>query len=186
MRIVSGEFKGRALVAPKTRATRPTSDRARESLFNILAHASWAPALEGARVVDLFAGSGALGLEALSRGAAQCLLVENARPAQIAIRENIKSLGVDGQATLLPRSAISLGAKPDAMDDGYDLAFLDPPYNKILIKPCLDGLIEGKWLAADAVVVAETASAETPDLAGWTVLSTRESGAAKFWFLEAV
>ncbi|MEM9937401.1 MAG: 16S rRNA (guanine(966)-N(2))-methyltransferase RsmD [Pseudomonadota bacterium] len=184
MRIVAGQFKGRPLAAPKTRATRPTSDRARESLFNILAHASWAPALEGARVMDLFAGSGALGFEALSRGAAHCLLVENARPAQMTIRANIKALQVSAQAKLLSRSAISLGLNPDAEDLTFDIAFLDPPYNKALVKPCLDGLIHGKWLGEQAIVVVETAADETPDFSGWTLLNTRTSGAAKFWFIE--
>ncbi|MDJ0920296.1 MAG: 16S rRNA (guanine(966)-N(2))-methyltransferase RsmD [Henriciella sp.] len=185
MRIVSGQYKGRRLVAPKTRATRPTSDRARESLFNILAHADWAPALVGARVIDLFAGSGALGLEALSRGASECLFVENARPAQTAIRDNIAALKAQKQTKLLARNAVSLGPRSQVSEVGFDFAFLDPPYGKDLLKPCLDGLAQGKWLSEQAVVIAETAVDETPDLAGWIVLNARESGAAKLWFLKA-
>ncbi|MEM7494484.1 MAG: RsmD family RNA methyltransferase, partial [Pseudomonadota bacterium] len=112
MRIVAGQFKGRAIVAPKTRSTRPTSDRARESVFNMLAHADDAPSLNGARVIDLFAGSGALGLEAISRGASFCLFVETAHAARGAIRDNVEALGLFGVTRVHRRSATSLGDMP--------------------------------------------------------------------------
>lgn len=185
MRIVSGQFKGRAIAAPKTKNTRPTSDRARETLFNILAHADWAPALDGARVMDLFAGSGALGLEALSRGAGFCLFVETAHDARGAIRSNIEGLGLFGVTKIHRRSAIDLGALPGAIGDPFELIFMDPPYNKGLVEPCLRALKAGGWLAEDALIVVETARDEQPDFAGWDVLSEREIGAAKVWFLSA-
>lgn len=184
MRIVSGQFKGRPIAAPKTKNTRPTSDRARESLFNILAHASWAPDLEGARVLDLFAGSGGLGFEAMSRGADYCLFVETAHSARGAIRDNVESLSLFGNTKIHRRSAVELGSLPDIAP--FDLAFMDPPYNKGLIEPCLKGLVEGGWLADDALVVAETGEGEVPNFAGWELLSDRKIGAAKVWFLAKV
>lgn len=184
MRIVAGQFKGRAIVAPKTDATRPTGDRARESLFNILAHADYAPPLDGARVMDLFAGSGALGLEAISRGAAFCLFVETASAARGAIRDNVEALGLFGVTRVHRRSATDLGRKPAGLGARFDLAFMDPPYHKGLVEPCLKTLREGDWLSDEALVVVETGADETPDLAGWTLLNTREMGAAKMWFVQ--
>ena len=185
MRIVAGQYKGRPIQAPKSDATRPTSDRARESLFNILMHAEWAPRLEGARVIDLFAGSGALGFEALSRGADFCLYVENAHAARGAIRNNIETLGLFGRTRLHRRSATDLGEKPAGVGPPFDLAFMDPPYRKDLIVPCLRVLRAGQWLAEDALIVAETAVDETPDFDGWELISDRSIGAAKVWFLKA-
>ena len=184
MRIVAGQFKGRPIQAPKTDATRPTSDRARESLFNMLAHADWAPDLSGARVMDLFAGSGALGVEAISRGASFCLFVDTAHAARGAIRQNIEALGLFGATRIHRRSAIQLGEKPAGLGAPFDLAFLDPPYHKDLIFPCLESLKAGQWLADGALVVAETAVDEALDVAGWVQIAERESGAAKFWFLK--
>ena len=184
MRIVSGQFKGRPLQAPKTDATRPTSDRARESLFNMVAHAEWAPRLSDARVIDLFAGSGALGLEAISRGASFCLFVDTAHAARGAIRKNIEAFGLFGMTRIHRRSAVQLGEMPAGLGARFDIAFLDPPYNKDLIPPCLETLKSGDWLADEALIVAETAADEVLDLEGWDQVSTRESGAAKFWFLK--
>lgn len=186
MRIVAGQFKGRPIQAPKTDATRPTSDRARESLFNILRHADWAPPLEGARVLDLFAGSGALGFEALSRGAAFCLFVETAHAARGAIRNNIEALGLFGRTRLHRRSATEMGEKPAGIGPEFDLVFIDPPYRKDLVVPCLRGLKAGQWLTDDALVVVETAADETPDFDGWDVITDRGIGAAKVWFMKAV
>ncbi len=183
MRIVAGQFKGRALIAPKTRTTRPTSDRARESLFNKLAHSPWAQDLEGARVIDLFAGSGALGLEAVSRGAAFCLFVETDHAARGAIRSNIEQLGLTGATRMQRRSATSLGLRPAGIEAPFDVAFLDPPYDKDLISPSLDSLVKGNWLHSDALIVAETAVDEELNHLGWTLLDDMTSGAAKFWFL---
>lgn len=186
MRIVSGQYKGRPIQAPKTDATRPTSDRARESLFNILAHADWAPDLQDARVIDLFAGSGALGFEALSRGAAYCLFVETAPAARGAIRSNIEALGLFGVTRIHRRSAVALGDKPSGVGAGFELAFIDPPYNKGLVSPCLQALREGEWLAENALAVVETAADEALDVPDWTLLSERNIGAAKIWFLMPV
>ena len=183
MRIVAGQYKGRPIQAPKTQATRPTSDRARESLFNMIAHATWAPALEGARAIDLFAGSGALGLEALSRGAGYCLFVETASAARGAIRKNIEALNLFGMTRIHRRSATELGSLPTGSAEQFDIAFLDPPYHQGLVEPCLASLKAGNWLSDNALVVVETAADEDPVLTDWTVVSERESGAAKFWFL---
>lgn len=184
MRIVAGQFKGRPIQAPKTDATRPTSDRARESLFNILAHADWAPSLEEARVIDLFAGSGALGLEALSRGASFCLFVDTAHAARGAIRSNVGALGLFGVTRIHRRSAATLGEKPAGLGARFDLAFLDPPYHKGLVAPCLETLRTDGWLSENALVIVETATDEDLEMAGWDVVSDRTIGAAKIWFLK--
>lgn len=184
MRIVAGQFKGRPIQAPKTDATRPTSDRTRESLFNILAHAEWAPPLDNARVLDLFAGSGALGLEALSRGAQFCLFVDTAHAARGAIRNNVEALGLFGATRIHRRSAASLGEKPAGLGARFDLAFLDPPYRKSLVGPCLDALRSEGWLAENALVIVETAADEDLDLSGWDLILNRNMGAAKLWFLK--
>ena len=184
MRIVAGQFKGRPIAAPKTDVTRPTSERARESLFNMLAHADYAPALEGARVIDLFAGSGALGLEAISRGAAFCLFVETAHTARGAIRDNVDALGLFGVTRVHRRSATDLGGRPAGLGEPFDLAFMDPPYRKGLVEPCLKTLRDGEWLSDGALVVVETATEEEPNLEGWSVLNARDMGAAKMWFLK--
>ena len=184
MRIVSGLHRGRVLVAPDTRKTRPTSDKARETLFNMLTHAPWAPDLQEARVLDLFAGSGALGLEALSRGACSVLLVDMAGAARQAIKQNIDTLGVASQARWHRRDATRLGTLPEEFTPPFNLVFLDPPYQKGLVTPCLRGLRRGGWLAPQALAVIETEASETPDLSGWTLHDSRTSGAAKLWFAE--
>ena len=186
MRIVSGKFKGRAIVAPKGRGTRPTADRTRESVFNILAHADWAPQLDGARVIDLFAGSGALGLEAVSRGAEFCLFVETDAAARAAIRQNIETLELTGVTRLHRRSATALGEMPSHLGASFDLAFLDPPYNKDLVRPCLGALTGGNWLGEDAICIVETGADEALELENWSVIEARSYGAAKVWFLSAV
>lgn len=184
MRIVAGQFKGRAIQAPASQATRPTTDRARETLFNMLMHAEWAPELKSARVLDLYAGSGALGLEALSRGAGFCLFVETAAPARGAIRGNIEALGLFGATRLHRRSATDLGPKPSNLGEAFDLIFMDPPYGKDLIEPTLKGLTTGGWLTKDALIIAETGLLETIELTGWTLLKTKEIASSKFWFLK--
>ncbi len=184
MRIIAGQHKGRALIAPKGMGTRPTSDRTRESLFNVIAHADWAPPLEGARVVDLFAGSGALGLEAMSRSAAFCLFVETDPGARGAIRDNIEALGLYGNTRLHRRSATDLGDKPAGVGGPFTLAFLDPPYHQALVQPALDCLAGGGWLSEDALVVAETGSDERLMFPGWTLLDARDYGAARVSFLK--
>ena len=183
MRIVAGSLGGRAISAPKGRGTRPTSDRARETLFNILAHADWAPGLEGARVIDLFAGSGALGLEALSRGAAFCLFVETDHGARGAIRANIEALGLYGVTRLHRRSATDLGTRPASLGAPFDIAFLDPPYGKGLAGRSLEVLAAGEWAGPSALAIVETGAGETLETDGWQLLDTREQGAARLWFL---
>lgn len=184
MRIVGGQFKGRAIAAPQGRDTRPTSDRARESVFNVLAHADWSPGLEGRRVIDLFAGSGALGLEAMSRGATFALFVETDAAARGAIRDNIEALGLFGNTRIHRRDATDLGAKPAGLGDSFDLVFLDPPYAKNLGERSLSQLIKGEWITSDAVIMFEVGAEETPDLPAFETLDERAYGAAKVLFLK--
>ena len=160
MRVVGGDYKGRALSAPKGMSTRPTSDRTREALFNVLAHGAWCNesfSFASLRVLDLFAGSGALGLEAISRGATFCLFVETDAGARGAIRDNIEALGLFGQTRIHRRSATSLGSIPASAGGPFDLAFLDPPYGKGLVEPALRELITGGWLGKPATLVIEQA-----------------------------
>lgn len=152
MRIVAGRFKGRTLAAPKSRDIRPTSDRLREALFDILEH-RFAGRLEGARVVDLFAGTGALGLEALSRGAATVLFVDNGVEARALIRENVEALGLGGVTRVFRADATRLGKAPAGPP--FTLAFLDPPYGQNLAGPTLVSLVGGGWLGPGALVVVE-------------------------------
>jgi 16S rRNA (guanine966-N2)-methyltransferase len=161
MRIVGGRFGGRPLAAPTGVTVRPTSDRVREAIFNILTHAIPNFALDGVRVLDLFAGSGALGLEALSRGAAYCLFVEEAAAARASIRRNVEALGLTGVTKIFRRDATDLG--PAGQHGAARLAFLDPPYGKGLAEPALRSLVTGSWLAPGAVIVVE--EAKTTDLA---------------------
>jgi 16S rRNA (guanine966-N2)-methyltransferase len=185
MRIVSGAFRGKTLVAPAGQGTRPTSDRARQAVFNILEHAAWSRGVRDLRVIDLFAGSGALGFEALSRGAAFCLFVETDDAARGAIRENVEAMGLFGQTRVHRRDATQLGTRPGADGPAFDLAFLDPPYAKGLGETALQRLREGGWLAGGAIAVLERGAAE-PDLAheGYELLDARTYGAAKVLFLK--
>jgi 16S rRNA (guanine966-N2)-methyltransferase len=182
-------LRGKALKAPLGEATRPTSDRARESIFNILEHAAWSPGVEERRVIDLFAGSGALGLEALSRGADFCLFVETAEAARGAIRDNIealddRSIGLFGRTRVHRRDATDLGPRPGSAGPPFDLVFLDPPYHKGLGQRALAALAAGGWLAADALAVFERAADEPdPELPGWKLLDARDYGAARVLFL---
>jgi 16S rRNA (guanine966-N2)-methyltransferase len=155
MRIVGGRLRGRTLAVPKSRAIRPTADRLREALFNILVHAYGDP-VSGARVLDLFAGTGALGLEALSRGAAFALFVDNGAEARALLRENIAALGLGGAARVFRRDAAKLGpAHPLAP---FSLAFLDPPYGQGLAEQALAAAHDRGWLASDALIVVEEAA----------------------------
>ncbi len=187
MRIVGGRFRGRALATPPGEGTRPTSDRARQAVFNILEHAAWSPIAggggwTGVRVLDLFAGSGALGLEAISRGASFCLFVDSDEAARGAIRANIETLGLFGATRLHRRDATSLGERPGAVADVFGLAFLDPPYGRGLTERALAGL-DG-WLAPGALAVVERGVAEPAILAqGYETLDARDYGAARISFL---
>ncbi|MCW2272642.1 16S rRNA (guanine(966)-N(2))-methyltransferase RsmD [Rhodoblastus acidophilus] len=174
MRIVGGRLKGRALNGPRGDGIRPTSDRLRESLFNVLAH-SYGDPVPGARVIDLFAGTGALGLEAVSRGAAFALLVDDGAQARALIRENVENLGLGGVTRIFRRDARRLGDAPPG--PAYDLAFLDPPYDRGLAEPALTSLARGGWLAAGALAVVEEAVAAMFEPApGFEVLERRDYG----------
>lgn len=176
MRIIGGKFSGRTIISPDGRGTRPTTDRTRESLFNILAHRDDF-SFEGARVIDLFAGSGALGFEAMSRGAEWCLFVETEAAARGAIRDNIEALGLFGSTRLHRRSAATLGPKPAGVGPPFTLAFLDPPYRKDLAPPAMRTLKSGDWLANGALVVVEQAKDEAPAEAdGFTEVDRRLYG----------
>jgi 16S rRNA (guanine966-N2)-methyltransferase len=183
MRIVSGKFRGSALQTPEGPATRPTSDRARQAVFNILEHAAFAPELEGARVLDLFAGSGALGLEALSRGAAFCLFVETDDQARGAIRDNIEAFSLFGQTRIHRRDATDLGPRPSSAGAPFDLAFLDPPYHKGLAERAMAEIAKFEWVKDGALLVVERAADEPPlSVPGFETLDERRYGAAKVTF----
>lgn len=157
MRIVGGRLRGRSLATPQHGGLRPTADRVREAVFNVLAHGVPDLQLEGVRVIDLFAGTGALGLEALSRGAAFCLFVEESAEARALIRRNVEAFGLTGQTKIYRRDAMDLGAA-GTRGGGYGLAFLDPPYGRGLAERALAALAAGEWLTARAVVVVEERS----------------------------
>ncbi|MGE0765133.1 MAG: 16S rRNA (guanine(966)-N(2))-methyltransferase RsmD [Hyphomicrobiaceae bacterium] len=175
MRIVAGTLRGRAIEAPQGTAIRPTSDRVREALFNILAHGIDGFTLDGSRVLDLFAGTGALGFEALSRGATACLFVDNDAAARGLIRRNIETFGMIGRTHIYRRDATSLGEALPRERAG--LVFADPPYGKGLGEMALRAAAHGGWLEADAVVVLEErvdATIAWPD--GFAPLDTRTWG----------
>src|SRR6476469_4669813 len=156
MRGVPGRLKGRNLASPSSRDIRPTADRLRESVFNILVHAYDDP-IEGARVLDLFAGTGALGIEAVSRGAAFALFVDNGAEARALLRNNVESLALGGVTKVYRRDATNLG--PAYPMEPFSLAFLDPPYGKRLAEKALTSLREGGWLTPGALLVVEEAKA---------------------------
>ena len=182
MRIVAGRFKGRSLATPRTSAVRPTSDRLRETIFNVLAHAYGDP-VSGARVLDLFAGTGALGLEALSRGASFAQFVDDSTEGRGLLRENIEALGVAGITKVFRRDATRLGdIKPN---QPFTLVFCDPPYGKGLASKALVSAFDGGWLAPGAlVVVEEEAEAEVLVPAGLKLIEERSQGDTKVLFVE--
>jgi 16S rRNA (guanine966-N2)-methyltransferase len=155
MRIVGGRLRGRPLAGPTSQAIRPTADRLRESLFNILVHAYDDPVTD-ARVLDLFAGTGALGLEALSRGAAFALFIDEGAQARALLRENVATLGLGGVSRIFRRDATRLGAAHPI--EAFSLAFLDPPYGRGLAEQALASARAGGWLAPGALAVVEEAA----------------------------
>lgn len=156
MRIIGGYLRGRTLQGPKSQAIRPTTDRLRESLFNILVHAYDDP-VTGARILDLFAGSGAFGLEALSRGAAFALFVDDGVEARALLRQNVETLGVGGITRIFRRDATKLG--PAHPLEPFSLVFLDPPYGRGLAEKALVCVRDGAWLTPDALIMVEEAAA---------------------------
>ena len=183
MRIVGGRLGGRTLAAPRSQNVRPTSDRLRESLFNILAHGYGDP-IAGARVLDLFAGTGALGLEAMSRGAAFALLIDDGVEARALIRQNVEALGLGGVTRVFRRDATRLGAvHPNAP---FGLVFLDPPYRKGLAEKSLVSLRDGGWLAPGALaIVEEAADAGFTAPEGFAEIERRRYDDTEFTFLRA-
>jgi 16S rRNA (guanine966-N2)-methyltransferase len=183
MRVVGGRLRGRVLAAPKSPEIRPTADRLREALFNILLHAYGDP-VTGARVLDLFAGTGALGLEALSRGAGFALLIDDAAPARALMRDNVASLGLGGAARIFRRDATALG--PVHPVEPFGLAFLDPPYRRGLAERALTPARTGHWLLPDALVVVEEAvdASFTPP-AGFAEIERRRYDDSELIFLRA-
>lgn len=186
MRIVAGKFRGLSLAAPKDARVRPTSDRVREALFNVLAHNDFGVgfSVEGARVLDLFAGTGALGLEALSRGARYVLFVDDHHESRGLIRRNVEAAHATGATKIWRRDAGSLTEMPANAGGPFDLVFMDPPYRKGLVARALSGADSGGWLAPHAVVVAEMAEDEmfaAPDWVG--SLDERAYGDTKIVFM---
>jgi len=182
MRIVAGKHRGRRLAAPPGETVRPTSERARAALFNILAHARFAAplAFESARVLDAFAGTGAFGLEALSRGARFATFIESGRAARDALAANIRMLGEESRTRVLAADA----TQPPRADGPCDLVFLDPPYRSGLAAPALQALAAAGWLAPGALVVVELAARQpfaAPE--GYALLDERRYGAGKIIFL---
>jgi 16S rRNA (guanine966-N2)-methyltransferase len=182
MRIVAGKFRGKTLLSPSDDSIRPTSDRARESVFNILA-SRLSPNFDGLKVLDLFAGTGALGLEALSRGATSVVFVDTSAEARGLIRDHIEAFGAGGVAKLLRRDATALG--PAGTMGPMDLVFLDPPYGKGLAELALASLRDGNWLGKDATLVLEESVDVAVELpAGFVLDDRREYGAAAIHFIK--
>jgi len=177
MRVISGEWRGRKLLAPKGDATRPTADRTRETLFSMLT--SRLGSFEGLVVADLFAGSGALGIEALSRGAATCLFAEQDRDALDVLRGNLSSLGAAALADVRAGSVLGLGPAPRA----YDLLMLDPPYGTGAASVALDKLHRLGWIGPDSWVSVETGHGESVDVAGFAIDADRKVGKARLTLL---
>src|SRR5262244_2661988 len=183
MRVVGGRLRGRNLASPATREIRPTADRLRESVFNILMHAYDNP-IEGARVLDLFAGTGALGIEAVSRGAAFTLFVDNGAEARALLRNNVEALAFGGVTKVYRRDATNLG--PAHPIEPFSIAFLDPPYGKGLAEKALASLRAGGWLTPGALLVVEEALAAAfaaPD--GYEELERRAYDDTEFVFLRS-
>jgi 16S rRNA (guanine966-N2)-methyltransferase len=181
MRIVGGRLGGRTLAGPKSQAVRPTGDRLRESLFNILAHGLGDP-VSGARVLDLFAGTGALGLEAMSRGAKFALFIDDGTEGRALMRQNVEALGLGGVTRIFRRDATKLGAVHP--NEPFSLAFLDPPYRQGLAERALASLNAGGWLTRDAlVVVEEAADAAFAPPEGFAEIDRRRYDDTEFTFL---
>lgn len=185
MRITGGTYRGRQLAAPRDQSVRPTSDRTRQAIFNMLRHKDFDVGftLEGARVLDLFAGTGALGIEALSHGARWCLLVDDSAESRALQRQNIEALGLTGATRIWRRDATDLGSIGPAAGGPFELVFLDPPYRKEMIPKALASLKAGGWLADKALLVAETDVNEPLDAPGYTLLDERDYGETRVRFL---
>jgi 16S rRNA (guanine966-N2)-methyltransferase len=162
VKISGGLFRGRTLFEPKDNRVRPTSDKVRQAIFNILAHNDFATGFgfEGANVIDIFAGTGALGIEALSRGASFCLFVDVSAESRALIRENVEALNLTGATKIWRRDGTEMGPLGTGAGGPFDLAFLDAPYRQGLTERAMASLVRGGWLVQNALVVAETAADE--------------------------
>ena len=176
MRIIAGEWRGRPLLAPPGRATRPTADRVRETLFSMLA--SRLGSFEDLRVADLFAGSGALGFEALSRGAATATFVDRDPAAAAAIRANAAKLGASDRVTILGGSALAL-----PKSDPFDLVFVDPPYAPDSGTRALKAVVSAGWLAPGGWISVETARGDPVEPGDLVLETERVVGRARLWLL---
>jgi 16S rRNA (guanine966-N2)-methyltransferase len=185
MRVTGGIYGGRRLVAPDDIRVRPTSDRTRQAIFNMLRHKDFGIgfALEGAAVLDLFAGTGALGIEALSHGARWCLLVDDSADSRALQRENVEGLGLTGATRIWRRDATDLGPIGPSAGGPFDLVFLDPPYRLEMIPKALQSLKDGGWLKDRALLVVESDASEDIDLSGFTLLDERDYGETRVRFL---
>ena len=181
LRLVAGRHRGRRLAAPEGLTTRPTSERVRQAMFDMLWHAPWAgrAVVEEARVLDAFAGSGALGLEALSRGAGFVTFFENDRGALGALRANVAALKEEARCRVVAGDVL----RPGRADQPCGLVLMDPPYGKGLVETAVAALREAGWIAAGALVVAEVGKDEALDLPGFEVVGERGHGAARVVFL---
>ena len=180
MRIVGGEFRGRALATPKSNDIRPTTDRTRESLFNILSHA-YPEALDGTRMIEVFAGTGAVGLEALSRGASQALFVETSVEGRGLLRTNIEALGLQGRARIFRRDATDLGA-PGTMQP-FHFLFADPPYGRGLGEAAFDQCQRHGWLVPGALAILEERATVEPSVGpAYQPLDIRTFGETRMHF----
>lgn len=178
-RIIAGEYRGRRLQVPAGKDVRPTTDRMRERLFSMLSHARY-PAMHGATVADIFAGTGGLGLEALSRGAAHVTFIENARASIDCIQANIKTLNANSRTTLIRENATRLSSAKSACN----IIFMDPPYRKNLVEPTLTRLSGAGWIADDNVIVCETAADEAvPAVSGFEIIDERTQGQQRILFM---
>lgn len=183
VRIVGGDFRGRAIATPRGDAIRPTTDRTREAVFNVLAH-RFADRLAGARVLDLFAGTGALGLEALSRGASWCLFIEESAEGRGLVRQNVETFGLTGRTKIFRRDATGMGDAGTIQPFG--LVFADPPYGKGLGERALGSARAGGWLAPKALcVVEEVATARFDAGRDFELLDERNYGDTVVRFLES-
>lgn len=181
MRIVAGKFRGKQLLTPQSMDIRPTADRVRESMFNIL-NSRLGPNLDGLRVLDLFAGTGALGLEALSRGASFAVFVDMGTEARALVRAHIEDMGLGGQTKLLRRDATDLG--PVEKFQPFNLIFLDPPYAQGLAEKALQSAITGGWIAPDATIILEERKGVELSLPNdLTVEDTRDYGDTSIHFI---
>jgi 16S rRNA (guanine966-N2)-methyltransferase len=188
VRITGGQFRGRTLTTPADARVRPTSDKVRQAIFNILRHNDFGIgfALEGARVCDLFAGTGALGIEALSHGAAFALLVDDSAESRGLIRSNVEALQLTGVTKIWRRDATDLGPMAAGSGGPFELAFLDPPYRQDLVPQALAALRDGGWLTQNALAVVETAEDENvASMKGFALQSERVYGDTRVLFLTA-